>query len=501
MSKVIWQNDWFIWAIALGIGFPLLVIILTEITHRLQRRGQPIAVTLRLVRNRVLPVLVFLLFIQNVVELDLDNNVVKLVETLLWIFVIDASLSLINSVLFEAAGENTWRGRIPKLLLDLSRFFLVALGAAIVLSKVWGADLAGLATALGVGSIVIGLALQDSLGSVFSGVALLFARPFEVGDWLQIGDKVGQVIDMNWRAVHLVTRDGDMIIIPHRVLGGEIVLNYSKPKPIHVETFRIDFDSDDPPNLIKQVLKETALATEGILSDPSPEIRTMEYNDYRGNYEVKFSIEDYKDAPRIREQLMTRIWYAAQRNNLGPTIPIYRLRKLDSDPNQADSTLTKFTESLKSMPVFVPVAKQQKNLENLSKGAVLQHFGVGETVIRQGDPGHALYIIIAGKAVLNLKDSYGEQQEVMTLSSGEFFGEMALFSGKPSSVSVTVVEDLQTIALYSDLVNQMIESTPSLAREIGQIIEARRKAIDEVKQANLASSLASSNGAELSSQG
>ncbi|NEO59588.1 MAG: cyclic nucleotide-binding domain-containing protein, partial [Moorea sp. SIO4G2] len=238
------------------------------------------------------------------------------------------------------------------------------------------------------------------------------------------------------------------------------------------------------------------LATEGILSDPSPEIRTMEYNDYRGNYEVRFCIEDYQDAPKIREQLMTRIWYAAQRNNLGPTIPIYRLRKLDSEPNQADSTFTKFTESLKSMPVFVPVAKQQKNLENLSKGALLQNFGVGETVIREGDPGHALYIIIAGKAVLTLKNSDGEQQEVMTLSSGEFFGEMALFSGKPSSVSVTVVEDLQTIALYSDLVNQMIESTPSLAREIGQIIEARRKAIDEVKQVNLASS----NGAELSTQ-
>lgn len=478
--QTIWHNDWFLWALGLAIGFPVIVIILGEIIHYCQRRGQLVAGTLHLVRTRVLPVLVFLLFIKYVAEFDLNANLIKIIETLFWICVIDASFSLINVVLFAQAGNNSWRGRIPKLLVDLARLFVVTLGSAIVLAQVWGADLAALATALGVGSVVIGLALQDTLGSIFSGISLLFARPFEVGDWLKIGEHVGQVIDMNWRAVHLRTREGDMIIIPHRVLGGEIVLNYNQPAPLHVETFRIDFDSDDPPNLIKQVLKITALATEGILHDPEPEIRTMEYNDYRGNYEVRFYVQDFKDAPIIRERLMTRIWYAAQRNDLPPTIPIYRLRQLENEV--AETNASKFAQSLQSMPTFVPIAKKSEHLDNFSQGSVIQHFGVGEVVIKEGDKVDALYIIIDGQALLTVRDNYGEPQEVLYLSSGEFFGETALFSGKPSQISITVVEDIQAIAVYSDAVNQMIETTPTLAREIGQIIEARRKAIEEVKQ-------------------
>jgi CRP-like cAMP-binding protein len=72
----------------------------------------------------------------------------------------------------------------------------------------------------------------------------------------------------------------------------------------------------------------------------------------------------------------------------------------------------------------------------------------------------------------------------MTILRGEFFGEMALFSGEPSPVSITAVDDLQVLVIYSDAVNTMIERQPSLGREIGQIIEARSKAVSMVGQAD-----------------
>jgi len=67
---------------------------------------------------------------------------------------------------------------------------------------------------------------------------------------------------------------------------------------------------------------------------------------------------------------------------------------------------------------------------------------------------------------------------------GEFFGEMALFSGEPSAVSIVAVDDLQVLVIYSDAVNRMIERQPSLGREIGQIIEARSKAVSMAGQAD-----------------
>lgn len=104
--------------------------------------------------------------------------------------------------------------------------------------------------------------------------------------------------------------------------------------------------------------------------------------------------------------------------------------------------------------------------------------------MRQGYPSKALYIIIAGQAVLTVTDDSGKEHEVVKLNRGEFFGEMALFSGEPSAVSVTAIDDLEVMVIYSNVVNKMIERQPSLAREIGQIIEARRKAIQVVRRAD-----------------
>ena len=487
MSNAISAKDLFVWAVTLAIAFPLLVIVLGEVSHRLQRRSKPLAATLKIVRNLVLPVFVSMLFIQHVLKLDANGNFVKSIETLFWICVIHALLSLVTAVLFAEAEENTWRARVPKLLIDLSRLFLVLLGTAIVLAAVWKADLAGLAAALGVSSIVLGLALQDTLGSIMSGIALLVERPFTVGDWLRIGDLVGQVIDINWRSVRLQTLEREMVIIPHQVIGGEIIRNYSRPIRLHAERVRIGFSYDDPPNLAKQVLKTTAIATQGILTDPEPQIFTISYDDCAITYEVKFFIEDYKDLENIRDRFMTRLWYAAQRKKLTIPFPIRTLYHFDGPTSKPDSTSKKFAD-LQSSPVFAPLARDQDDFDNLSPGIVLQHFGVGEKVVRQGYPGSALYIIIAGQAVIAVTDDSGKEHQVVTLTRGDFFGEMALFSGEPSAVSVTTIDDLEVMVIYSDVVNKMIERQPSLAREIGQIIEARRKAIQAVKQADAGSS-------------
>ncbi|MBD2460360.1 mechanosensitive ion channel [Oscillatoria sp. FACHB-1407] len=473
-------NQLLIWAIALIVGFPLLVIILGELIYRLQRRGKPLAATLRAVRNLVLPVFVFMLFAQQVLKLPPDNELVKSIETLFWICVLYAALSLFNTVVFEQAKADTWRARMPKLLIDLFQLVLVLLGGAIVLASVWDADLAGVATALGVSSIVIGLALQDTLGSIMSGIALLFERPFTVGDWLRVGDLVGQVIDINWRSVRLQTFEREMVIIPHKLISSEIVRNFSRPLRIHAERIRIGFSYNDPPNLAKHVLRTTALETEGILTHPEPQIFTFSYDDFAITYEVKLFIEDYGDLEEIRDRFMSRVWYAAQRNNLTIPFPIRTLYHFHGPTTQAQGTSKRFAEGLQAMPSFVPLDKPE-NLDSLSDGITLQHFGTGETVVRQGTVNNALYVIIAGQAVMTT-NLIGQDHEVLPLKAGEFFGEMTLFSGETSPISVTVVEDLEVMMLSAMVVNQMIERQPSFAREISQILETRRRAVQSIHQ-------------------
>jgi len=472
-------NYLFIWAIALIVGLALSVIILGEVIYRLQHRRRPLAATLQVVRNLVLPMLAFMLFIQYVLQRPASDEIVKSVQTLFWVCVLHAALSLLNAVIFEQAKADTWRARVPKLLIDLFRLFLVLLGTAIVLATVWNADLAGLVTALGVSSIVIGLALQDTLGSVMSGIALLFERPFSVGDWLTVGEVTGQVIDINWRAVRLQTFEREMVIIPHKLIGNEIIRNFSRPIAIHAERIRHGFSYNDPPNLAKHVLLTTALETEGILKDPEPEIFTISYDDFAITYEVKFYISDYCDIESIRDRFMSRIWYAAQRNSLTIPFPIRTLYHFHGPTSQAQGTSKKFTESLQSLPSFVPL----QNPDSAADGIDLQHYGTGEKVIWQGTSNNALYIVIAGKAMMTVCDRDHVEHELLTIKTGEFFGEMTLFSGDPSPISITAIDDLEVMMLSASAVNQMIDRQPSFAREISQILETRRRLVNTIQKA------------------
>jgi small-conductance mechanosensitive channel len=469
-------NPLLLWAIALILGFPLLVIVLGEFSDRLAQRGKPLASTLKVLRDLVLPVLVSLLFIRYVLKLSPDSDWVKSVETLFWISVIHASLSLLNTLLFEEARVDTWRARVPKLLIDLSRLFLVLLGAAIVLATVWKADLAGLVTALGLSSIVIALALQDTLGSVMSGIALLFERPFSVGDWLRVGDLVGQVIDINWRSVRLQTFDREMVIIPHKLIGSDIIRNFSRPSRLHAQRLVLTFSYNDPPNLAKQVLQATALETQGILNNPPPQVFTISYDDFAITYEVKFFIEDYGELEEIRDRFVTRVWYAAQRNHLTIPFPIRTLYHFHGPTSVTKGTEKKFAEGLQSIPNFVPI-ETTEGLTNLTEGITLEHFGAGEMVLRQGTLNNALYVLISGQATMTTLDDRGEEQEILSLKTGEFFGEMSLFSNDPSVVSITSITDLEVMKLSPTIVNQLLDRQPSFARELSQILEYRRKAL------------------------
>jgi len=484
MNADIWQDHLLNWALSLAIGFPVVELILGEVIHALKQQGNPLASTLRIVRNLFIPTLVLLLFLTHILQLNPDGQTVKFVETLFWICTLHACLSLVNVVVFaetESNSEtNTWQSRVPKLFRDLARFFLVMVGTTIVLSATWEIDLAGLVTALGVGSIVLGLALQDTLGSIVSGIALLFERPFNVGDWLKVGEAIGKVTDINWRAVRLETIDNYQINIPHLIIGKETITNYSEPIRAHEEEVFLRFSFSHPPNLVKQVLKATALSTPGVLAEPAVEVETAAYEDFGISYRVTFYIEDYQHRLQIRDEFQTRVWYANQRYNLRIPFPAREIYQAENPETRAEQTSSKVTKSLESIPVLVRM--EPDSLADLARGAILHNFAAGEEVIREGEPVKALHLILAGKASVTVKTKSEQIQEIFSLSRGDFFGEMALFTGQPSTVSIRAIEDLEVILIYSDIATVLIERKPSLAREIGQIMEARSKVVNSVKR-------------------
>ena len=193
------------WVLGIVVGLPLVIVILTEVLARLRRLNSPLARAVENLRTLFAPALAFFFFLRNVVQLPTDNTLSLLAQSAVWLFGLMAVLNVINDVVFGEASPDSWRSRVPSLFRDFIRLLLVAIGGSIVYSQVWGMSLGGAVAALGLTSIVLGLALQEPLGNMVSGLMLLFERPISLGDWVNVDGVGGQVVQINWRSVHIKT--------------------------------------------------------------------------------------------------------------------------------------------------------------------------------------------------------------------------------------------------------------------------------------------------------
>ncbi len=474
----IFSEDIYQYGFLLIIGVPILVIIFNELIYRLDKGSLSLSPPIRLIRNFILPLAAITIVFTQVIGYSRDTNFVKFIETIIWILVINALIAIIN-VLFFAGGERSLiKTKVPQLFLDIFRVFMVLLGGAIVLSAVWGADLGGLVTALGLGSFVLGLALQDTLGNLFSGIALLYEKPFSEGEVIKIEDRIGTVIEMNWRAIRLLTRENEMVIIPHLVIGQGIIENYSRPSRAHILKVNLGFAYDIAPNRVKEALMETCLATPGILHNPPPEVKTSEYAASEIVYEIEFAIMGYMTHEEIMDDFMTRVWYTARRYDLTipfPQMDIHQASQVNSIVQQKSIRLNQVLEML---PTLLPIERDDVN--TLKEGVELEYYGKGEYVIRQGDLTGVLYILIEGNARLSTQDKDGNQANVSSLESGDFFGEITLFTDKTGSFSVLAISDLEVLAITPAEVMLLVERNPRLAHYLDKTMDMRREKIVEL---------------------
>ncbi len=152
---------WFYWAIGVAVGFPVCLVLLTELHNALRGRGSFLAGPVHLVRTYILPLGALLILLSQAMQISGETTPVRIVATVFGFVVLVLLLSGLNATLFQSAPEGSWRKRIPSIFLDVARFALIAIGIGLIFAYIWGANIGGLFTALGVSSIVLGLALQE----------------------------------------------------------------------------------------------------------------------------------------------------------------------------------------------------------------------------------------------------------------------------------------------------------------------------------------------------
>ena len=465
------------WVSTLVFGFPLAMLLLGEAIRWMKRRRLPYAPALGNLRNLLLPSLALLVLLWKVIGLPRTGTPVRLAETLAWISFIYAALTLLKGVLFEDAPPDSWQAKVPRLVSNLVNSVLVLVGCSIVLSTVWGADLGGFLTALGVGSLVLGLALQDSLGNIFSGVALLAEQPISLGDWIEIGDNQGRVVEVNWRAVHLLTPADVLLIVPNSELGKTSFKNFSRPTPSFLVAVTVGFSYDDPPNRVRQLLQQTILEVEGVGTDPLPEVNVLSYGDFAITYEVEFRCSDRDQGEAIRKDFLARLWYMARRHCL--TIPYPIQSEVPYTPavpskRQAVEERLRVLRDSSCFAVLPPLL-----LQEIAAACEERDYAAGEVVVDRGRPLFGLYLILEGEAELLVLDARGRSHILGVLSKGEVFGERSsLLHERISDSTVRATEDLRVLVIEAERLQRALERHPRLAQDLGQVMEIRHRAME-----------------------
>ena len=470
-----------IWGSVLIFGFPILTIVLGQIGDSLRRRNHPLTTFVRNLQYFVLPPLILLLITERILGWKDLVIFLQVLETVLWIAVIHTILSFLRVVLTLGDKHYSWQIPVANLFFQVIRAAVVLLIASYALAEVWKVDISKAAQALGVGSLVIALALQDTLSNLVSGFLLLADSPFKKGDWLKLGDLDGKVIDMNWRSVRLKTVEGNVVIIPNGALGKERILNYSLPDTSQGIWIDVAFSNDDPPNRVKQVLQQVLLETQGTdLEKGFKIISTGSFDDFSISYKVMFMAKDFMSTYQARSDFKTRLYYAAQRRGLSlspyPTNHIYYARI--NEPG-LEHTHEEIAEYFQSLPYFTSLSLEV--IDRLALDSTVEYYGTEEQIIQEGEFVGGLYIIQNGHAKLTIKDINDHEQEVARIANGDFFGESVFMSDKPSIVSISALDDLKVIRIKADTAANLLVDNRRFAKQIDESLEERRAAIQRVR--------------------
>jgi len=409
-------------------------------------------------------------FLTQLLEIERNAVLVRIVETALWTSIIYAVLLAFNVVVFENAAKESWRSRAPKLFQDLIRVLLVVIGAAIVLSVVWRQDLGGLVAALGVGSIVLGLALQETLGNLMSGIALFFERPFSVGDFISVGAKSGVVVQVSWRSVHLRTVERNLLVLPNSALGRETITNYSQPTQRQMLRLSFSFGLDAAPNRVKEALLAVARETPHVIQEPPPRVVAREQLADRIRYEARLALEHGRYIVDVVDHFTSAVWYAAQRSGIPLPLPrAVELQVHEAGDDGADSrqgllVRLRRAEGFNALP--------EASIAPLAAAAHSVLFGTGEHLIEAGQVPRYVYAITSGEA---LGAFPRESNELGTIRFGinDVLGVIALARAQPSELQIVAATDLTAVRVPALLVARAMQEHPPLGNHFARVAQAR----------------------------
>ena len=380
------------------------------------------------------------------------------------------ALALLRRFFWQRWFKQAHEVEAPKLLQQVFGFVAFSVVLMLVLSIRHDQRVDAFLAGSGIVAVVLGFAMQETLANIISGIALQASKPFKVGDWIVVDKLRAEVVEMNWRSTRLRTNDDVCLDIPNKTVTTTTITNLSYPTRTHAHRIRVRFQHTAPPNMVREILRRAAQNASGVLAHPPVKVFLVEFIDYAAVYEIKYSLEEEGRFNDIEDAIRTNIWYEAHRAKLEIPAPGQNVFLRRGTPDGIASRTTEATR-FKKEDLFGALTEDQQ--KQLMIGAKVLRFGRGESIIRQGDDGSAMFFLVDGAAEV-LVSSQGKELHVADLQNGTAFGEMSMLTGDKRTATVTARTDCEVWEIDRAVMTPILQENPDLAHKLSDLLAHRK---------------------------
>lgn len=364
---------------------------------------------------------------------------------------------------------------VPKIVADVVQALLY-LAAVLLTLHAAGMEPGSLLTTSALLTAVLGLALQDTLGNLFSGLALQLGRPFDVGDWVELDQQqhsqAGRVVEVGWRATKIITLDHVEIIVPNGMMAKALLRNVTRPTPVSRRNIAFTASYRDPPADVQSAALEAVAGVTNVLPSPAPSAIVTAFGDSTINYTLRYFTADIAASQVTDSDVRARLWYVFKRRGLEFPFPQRDVNFRMADPaRELEAATTARAAVLRRIELFAKL--DADDVERLARRSETRLYAPLEPIVVEGHAGDELFIVVDGDVRV-----LAGSEEVARLREGDFFGEMSLLTGEDRTATVEAVGPCRLVVVGHQALKRALDDQPELAERLSAAQVERQRALE-----------------------
>lgn len=387
-----------------------------------------------------------------------DDSVMQLSATALailwWIYAARVLTVLIGLALMHRIGHS---GRLLQDVIGALVFLIAVVAAA---GYVLELPVKGLLATSGAVAIIVGLALQSTLSDVFSGIVLNTTKPYQVDDWVSIDGVEGKVVDIDWRATHLLTGAGTTAVVPNSVAAKAKIVNLSRPVNMHGVSISIHVPNHIRPRRVLDALDRTLQGSSSLLLNPPPKAILKEAGETTSEYVASGFITELGKKGEVRNQLFD----LAHRHL--EAAGIVRQQDGGGEPTSRARAL------LEEVKVFRSLSAEER--DRLAQNMTAQQYAAGQVVLDLNEVPDCLFVIATGVVSAAVPD--GERRvEAGRMGPSEVMGEQSIIGDTPSEACFTALTSSIIYRIDKSVARACMQHCNQVDRALHKLQAVRQK--------------------------